>query len=130
MLEYYPLIRGLHITLVLASGMLFALRGLLVLAGQGVLANQPWVRRSSYGIDTLLLGAALALLGMLPLSLAGTPWLQVKLSLLVAYVVLGSLALRRAPSQGLRLACYVSALAVFLSMVGIARAHHPLGWFA
>jgi uncharacterized membrane protein SirB2 len=130
MLEYYPLIRSLHITLVLASGTLFALRGLLVLAGKGALANQPWVRRSSYGIDTLLLSAALCLLYLLPLSLASTPWLQVKLSLLVVYVVLGSFALRRARSQGLRLACFVAAVSVYLFMVGIARAHHPWGWFA
>jgi uncharacterized membrane protein SirB2 len=38
-------------------------------------------------------------------------------------------ALRRGRSRTIRATCYVAALLVFATIVGIARAHHPLGWF-
>ena len=55
--------------------------------------------------------------------------LGVKLMLLVLYIVLGSLALKRAPTPGLQRAGYAGALAVYLFMVSVAMAHHPLGFF-
>ncbi len=65
MIEFYPQIKYLHIALVLASGVIFALRG------AGVLAGMRWphwlpVRWTSYTVDTALLTAALMLLTMLP----------------------------------------------------------------
>ncbi len=54
-------------------------------------------------------------------------WLTAKVVLLVVYVVLGSLALKRARSPRVRAICFAAALAVFLAIVSIARAHHPLG---
>ena len=50
-------------------------------------------------------------------------------ALLVLYVVLGMFALRRARTRRARAACYAAALAVFLFVYSIARAHHPLGVF-
>ena len=71
---WYPQLKAAHIALVMASGLLFALRGALVL-----------------------------------------------------YIVLGSLALKRARSGGGRLASYLGALGVYLFMVSVALAHQPLG---
>lgn len=65
---------------------------------------------------------------MLPGALFANGWLLTKLLLLCAYVVLGSFALRRARSAGGRLACFAAALAVYGTVIGIARMHHPLGW--
>jgi uncharacterized membrane protein SirB2 len=50
--------------------------------------------------------------------------------LLLAYVVLGSLALKRGRSRGTRLACYLAALAVYLFIASVARTHDPRGIFA
>ncbi|HMN81140.1 MAG TPA: SirB2 family protein, partial [Burkholderiaceae bacterium] len=55
-------------------------------------------------------------------------WLAAKLALLVAYIVFGILALRRAPTLAGKLVCYVIALLCFTTMVSIARSHDPLGW--
>lgn len=128
MIEFYPQIKLAHIGLVLASGLLFAARGLLVLLGQRWAMAAP-LRWLSYGIDTSLLTAALMLLVVLHLNPFTTAWLATKLALLVVYVVLGSLALKRARGRGARLACYLAALAVFGFMYSVARAHHPLGVF-
>jgi uncharacterized membrane protein SirB2 len=128
MIEFYPQIRGIHILAVVLSGSLFALRG------AGVLANARWpraaaVRYLSYSIDTVLLTAALMLLTFLPAAMFANHWLMVKVLLVVAYVVLGMSAMRRAGSRSASLVFYVAALLVFAAIVGIARAHHPLGWF-
>ncbi len=128
MIEFYPQIKMAHIGLVLASGLLFAARGLLVLLGRRWAMAAP-LRWLSYTIDTSLLTAALMLLVALRLNPFTTAWLATKLALLVVYVVLGSLALKRANGRGARLAAYLAALAVFGFMYSVARAHHPSGVF-
>ena len=129
MIEFYPQIKWVHVAMVMASGLLFALRGLLVQAGRPRLAMLAPVRYLSYAIDTTLLTAALMLLTVLPGALFANGWLAVKLVLLVAYMLLGSFALKRARTRRGRLACYVAALATFAFIYTVARAHHPAGVF-
>ena len=54
--------------------------------------------------------------------------LREKVLLLVLYIVLGTLALKRARTRSARAWCYAAALAVFLFIVSVARAHSPLGF--
>jgi len=129
MIEFYPQIKHLHILMVLLSGALFALRGLGVLLGGRWPMLLP-VRWTSYAIDTTVLTTALMLLTILPWGMFANGWLATKVGLLVAYVVLGTLALKRARSARSRMWCFIGALVVYASMLGIARAHHPLGWLA
>lgn len=131
LVELYPVVKTMHIGLVLASGSLFVLRGVAVLLGYSVAMRAP-VRYLSYAIDTALLAAALLLLAMLHLNPFTTPWLAAKLALLIAYIVLGSLALRRAHTLPRRALAFVAALLCFGAMYSIARRHDPLGfmvWF-
>jgi uncharacterized membrane protein SirB2 len=128
-IEFYPQIKMVHMTAVICSGLLFLMRGLMMQAGRGALANRPLLRIVAPVIDSVLLTAALALLTMLPSAMFANGWLWVKLALLVVYIVLGVQALReRAPPQRRR-ACFIAALAIFAFMISIARAHHPLGVF-
>lgn len=129
MLEFYPQIKALHVGLVFASVCLFAMRGAMVLTGS------PWVLKGplrflSFGIDTALLAAGVILFTILPSAVFANHWLAVKLLLLVLYVVLGSFAFRLGRSRGVRVACYLGALAVIVTMYGIAIHHHPLGWLS
>lgn len=126
MIEFYFQIKLVHIASVLASGGLFAVRGALVLAGVKW-ANHALLRYTSYTIDTVLLTAALMLLTALKLNPFVVPWLSVKLALLVVYVVLGSLALKRARTRRARALFYAAALGPFGFMYFVARTHHPLG---
>lgn len=123
---WYPGLKLTHVALVLASGGLFALRGALVLAGRGWAMARPW-RMISYGIDTLLLAAGATLWAGLSLNPMSSPWLGAKLLLLALYIVLGSLALKRAPSAAACGVSYAGALLVYLFMVSVALAHDPLG---
>jgi len=86
------------------------------------------VRYLGYAIDTTLLTAALMLVTMLPAAMFANHWLTVKLCFVVAYVALG-IAAMRARGRGVQAGFYIAALLVFALVVGIARAHHPLGWF-
>ncbi len=127
MIEYYPQIKLTHVALVLASGALFALRGLGVLAGFRLAMAAP-LRYLSNGIDTALLTAALMLLAILRLNPLVTPWLTTKLVLLSLYVVFGSLALKRASGRRAKARFYLLALISFGLMYSVARSHHPLGF--
>ena len=128
MIEFYPHIKWVHIAAVVVSGSVFLLRGLLVLAGRQNLALAMPMRLLSYSIDTVLLTAALMLLSILPGAMFANGWLTTKLLLLVLYVGLGMFALKRGRSARVRLICYLAALLTYLTMAGIALAHHPLGW--
>ena len=126
MIEFYPQIKLVHVAAVLLSGGLFLLRGLAVQGGIRWGMATP-VRFLSYGIDIVLLSAALMLLAVLPSALFANGWLWAKLGLLVAYIVLGSFALRRGATRTVRRACFIAALLLYGAMFTIARAHHPLG---
>ena len=125
--EFYPWIKAIHVGLALLSGGLFAGRGVGVLLG-AVAPMAPQVRRLSQVIDTALLAAALLLLATLNLNPFATPWLLAKLTLLVAYIGFGTLALKRAPTRTGKALAFVVALACFAMMVTIARSHEPIGF--
>jgi uncharacterized membrane protein SirB2 len=124
-IEFHAQAKWLHVGMVILSGALFAARGLMMLA------HSPWthhalLRYSSYAIDTVLLAAAVALAAMLHQYPFVHGWLTVKVLLLVAYIVLGSLALKRGRSHGVRAACFAAALAVYACIILVARTRTTL----
>lgn len=129
LLDYYPTIRLLHMALALASGALFLTRGLGVVWG----ARWPMLRLTrflSYGIDIALLSAALLLVHLLQLNPLTIPWLGVKLVTLVVYIVLGSLALKRAKTAWGRRLSFALALVCLAQMAAVALLHSPWGLLA
>ncbi len=85
------------------------------------------VRYLSYAIDVTLLAAALALLAILPTAVYGNGWLTVKLILLVVYIGLGTLALKRGRTVTVKRACFIAAIGTYVCMYLVARSHDPLG---
>ena len=127
LLAYYPQIKWLHVHAVQCSGLVFFLRCGAALLG----ARWPQhaiARYGSYLIDTVLLAAGLTLVVILPSGVFANGWLAVKLVLVVAYVVLGVLAMRPKRTRSARFGFYLAALATFAFIYGIARLHNPLGW--
>ena len=120
MIEYFSEIRAVHVAAALASGTLFLLRGLAMWNGSPLGMAAP-VRWLSYAIDTVLLGAAVTLATLLHRVPLADRWLTTKVALVVLYVVLGSLALKRAPSARARRLCLVAALATFGAIFLVAR---------
>ena len=126
MIEFYPQIKSIHILSVILSGGLFMLRGILMLA-HSRFANHPPLRYLSYAIDTVLLTTALMLVSILHAYPFVQHWLTVKVLLLVVYIVLGTLALKRGRTRAIQVASYFAALFVFAFIVSVARAHDPWG---
>lgn len=129
MIEFYPQIKLVHICAVIASGTLFGLRGVLMLA-RTRMTNHPALRYLSYAIDTTLLTAALMLVMILHQYPFEQAWLTVKVLLLFVYVVLGTLALKRGRTRRIQASCYFAALAVYLFIVSVAITHNPWGILA
>ena len=129
MLELYPQIKWLHIACVVLSGGLFAVRGALALAGWPQ-ARHLALRATSWAIDSVLLLAAVALAWSSHQYPFLQPWLTAKVLLLLVYIGLGTVALRPGAAPRVRLAAYVGALLVFLTIVSIALARSPWGWLA
>ena len=127
---FYLEIRHVHMGAVFASGALFLLRGLGVNVFNAAWPMRAPVRYLSYAIDTTLLTAALMLMTIVHQYPFVHAWLTVKVLLLVAYIVLGSFALKRGKTRAVRLGFYVAALLVFAFIVSVARAHDPMGVFA
>jgi uncharacterized membrane protein SirB2 len=126
MIEFYPDIKFVHVLCVVLSGSLFAIRGAMRMLDWRY-ANHAVLRYASYAIDTTLLTAALMLVTLLHQYPFVQAWLTVKVLLLVVYIVLGTLALKRGGTRGMRAISYAAALAVFLFIVSVAHAHDPWG---
>ena len=126
---WYLQLRHAHIAFAILSVSIFTVRGLLMLANSSHV-NSPWFKYPSYAVDTLLLTAALMLTTVIQQYPFQTGWLTMKVALLVVYVVLGSLALKRGRTRGVRIAALVGALLTVGFLYTVARTHHPLGIFA
>ena len=129
MTEYYLALRNVHIACAILTITLFVLRGGLMLA------NSPWqqnvvLRYLPHAVDTVLLTTALMLTSVIHQYPFAAGWLTTKVVLLVVYIVLGSIALKRGRTKQIRVAAFVAALATIGYLVSVARAHHPLGIFA
>jgi uncharacterized membrane protein SirB2 len=129
MIEFYPQIKLVHVAAVLTSGGLFMLRGLAVQLGAQWVMAAP-IRYLSYTIDTILLTAALMLSSILHMYPFVHSWLTVKVVLLVVYIVLGTIALKRGRTLRVRLGSWIAALLVYAFIFSVARAHDPYGIFA
>lgn len=129
MAQWYLALRQWHIGLAILSVSIFTTRGLLMLAGSPQVQNAV-LRYTSYTVDLLLLTAALMLMSVIHQYPGTSHWLTVKVALLVVYIVLGSLALKRGRTQRTRTVAFVAALLTVGFLYSVARAHHPLGIFA
>ncbi|MGB0865528.1 MAG: SirB2 family protein [Granulosicoccaceae bacterium] len=126
MIETYPLIKQLHMSLAVISVTGFALRFVWMLCGSALIEHRL-SKVLPHVVDTFLLLSGLTLAYTLKLSPLAVPWLGLKLILLLVYIVLGTLALKRAPNRPLKLLSFVGALLAFAQMLGVAINHSPWG---
>ena len=123
----YTGLKHLHVALVAASGVGFLLRGVLMLRASPWLQAR-WLRIAPHVVDTGLLASAIALVVIGAYDVLRTPWLLTKIVLLVVYIVLGTIALKRGRTPQMRTVAFVAALAVFAGIVATALTKRPLGF--
>jgi uncharacterized membrane protein SirB2 len=129
MIEFYLPLRHTHIACAILTVTLFVLRGGLMIA------DSPWqrnvvLRYLPHAVDTVLLTTALMLTTVIRQFPFSTGWLTAKVLLLVLYIVLGSIALKRGRTRRIRIAAFVAALLTVGFLLTVARTHDPLGIFA
>jgi len=126
---HYADIRLLHVSCVALSGTLFTCRAILRFI-ESPLANTRALRWTSYLIDTTLLAAAILLTLILHQYPLVNGWLTMKTVLLVLYIGLGTVALKRGRSRFGRAAAAIAALVTYFSIIGVAVTHRVSGWFS
>jgi uncharacterized membrane protein SirB2 len=117
----YLLVKYVHLATVLLSGCLFFVRGVWMIGESPRLAAR-WVRVAPHVNDTVLLVAALYLASFH----GAQPWIVAKVVALVAYILIGMVAIRRGPTKPVRVAAWVLAQLVFLYIVAVAVTKNPL----
>jgi len=125
----YLTLKGVHIACAMLSIAGFALRGIMMLLDSPLLAAR-FVRIAPHAVDTLLLASALglaALIGKYPFVDA---WLTAKALALIAYVALGTVALRPVRAKAVRATAFALALGTAAYIVSVALSRNPLGFIA
>lgn len=123
----YLAIKYLHVACVLLSGLGFALRGAWMLLDSPRL-QQRLVRSLPHLVDTLLLGSALTLAVLSRQYPLVDGWLTAKLAGLLAYIVCGSIALKRGRSKAVRVVFLGLALLAYGYIVSVALTRQVLPW--
>ena len=130
MLEFYPMIRAVHIAAIGLSGAWLIVRGLALLSGMRWPFAWP-VRLLGWTIDGTVLTAATMLLTILPAGSFSNHWLTAKLAFVGIYFITGWKALSPGVTRrSMRLVLLAVAASAFGIAYGIARAHDPMGWLA
>lgn len=118
-----------HVAIVTLSVSLFGVRCVLMMAGSRLLQNRT-LRVLPHVVDTALLASGVWLMLLTRQFPFVDAWLTLKLLAVVAYIVLGSIALRHGRTSRARIIAGIAALLTVGWIVLVARARHPLGPFA
>lgn len=125
----YEILKHVHIWAAVLTISGFVLRGLWMIRESPLLQHRlscilPHV------IDTIFLLSGIGLVVALNLPVMRSPWLIAKLAALVAYVLLGTVALKRGRTPGIRRTAFVLALVTFAFIVGVAIYKTPWSWMS
>jgi uncharacterized membrane protein SirB2 len=121
----YASVKALHIAAVVTSYTLFVVRGVWMVRDSKLLQARA-VRVLPHVVDTVLLASAVVLAVTLRQYPFEADWLTAKVLGLVVYIALGTIALNRGKSKGLRVAAWTAAQLVFLYIVAVAITKNPL----
>ncbi len=122
---YFP-IKHLHVTAVVLSITFFLLRAYWSVISSNHLQRR-WVRIVPHIIDTVLLVCAIILAVMIG---PNQSWIWTKVVLLLAYIGVGTIAIKRGRTARGRLLAAIIATLIFAYIVGVALTKNPAGFFA
>jgi uncharacterized membrane protein SirB2 len=119
-------VKATHVASVCLSIAGFVARGALMLRGSALLKAR-FVRVAPHVVDTVLLASALWLCWRLDEYPFVDGWLSAKVLGLVAYVALGTIALKRGRTPRVRAAAFAAALVAFGYIVWVALTRDARG---
>ncbi len=125
----YLAVKHVHVAAVALSFALFFIRGVWMMQ-ESPLLTRRWVKILPHVNDTVLLVAGLSAAFMIRQYPFLDDWLTAKVFGLIAYIILGTLGLKRAKTKPARIGFWVAALGAFGYIVAVAFARNPLPWTA
>ena len=122
-------LKYVHVSCVVLSITGYLLRGIGMMRASDWL-RKKWVRMVPHIIDTALLASAI----LLALEIQQYPfvqgWLTAKVLALTAYIVVGTIGLKYGRTRKIRIAAWLSAIAIFAYIVLVALTHQALPFVA
>ena len=123
----YLILKYVHTIAAVATISGFMLRGYWMLTESDRLQHRV-ARIAPHIIDTVFLLAGVGMVLLLQLNPLTQAWLLAKFTGLVAYILLGTIAIKRGPTRQVRSLAFVGAISVFAYIAGVALAKSPLSW--
>lgn len=123
----YLILKYVHTIAAVATISGFMLRGYWMLTESNKLQHRV-ARIAPHFIDTVFLLAGVGMVWLLQLNPLTQAWLLAKFAGLVAYILLGTIAIKRGPTRQVRSLAFVGAISVFAYIAGVALAKSPLSW--
>lgn len=115
----YMALKHIHLTTIAITFVLFSLRAVWMLMEFPQL-QKKWVKIVPHINDTILLISALGLAYLLRQYPFQAGWVTAKVLGLVAYIILGTIALKRGRTKAIRVTAMVGAYLVFFYIVRVA----------
>ncbi|RJF99342.1 SirB2 family protein [Noviherbaspirillum saxi] len=115
----YLAVKHFHMTFVALSGILFLIRGLLMLADSPALQKRV-LKIAPDVVDSLLLASAITMVVWSAQYPFVQNWLTAKVIALVAYIILGTVALKTGKTKAIRVTAFITALLIFAYIVKVA----------
>ncbi len=125
----YAFIKNMHMGLAYLSVSLFIFRSILSVTGSGLLQHKV-LKILPHVIDTFLLLFAVHLMVVIKQYPFVDDWLTAKLLGLIAYILVGTVAIKRGKTAVIRFWASVGAVTIFAYIFGVAKSHSVLSWFA
>jgi uncharacterized membrane protein SirB2 len=123
----YLILKAIHIVAAMTTISGFLLRGYWMLTGSDKLQHRV-TRIVPHVVDTVFLLSGIAMVWMLHLNAFTQPWLIAKFTGLIAYILLGTIAIKRGRTPQIRVIAMVGALSVFAYIAGVALTKSPFSW--
>ena len=123
----YVALKLVHVSCVVLSYTLFVVRGVWMMCDSALL-NARWVKIVPHVIDSVLLVSAVTMAVMIRQYPFVAPWITAKVLALFAYIMLGTMALKRGKTRRMRVAAWIAAQVVFIYIVAVALTRNPLPW--
>ena len=114
-----------HIACVILAFAGFVLRGIWMIRDSPLL-HATWVKVVPHINDTLLLAAGITLALQVRQYPIMNGWLTAKTFGLAAYILLGTVALKRGKTKRIRIICWIGGLTVFGYIVAVAISRDPI----
>jgi len=122
-------LKYLHVTCAILSITGYVIRGVWMMRESPWL-RKKWVRIVPHIIDTLLLGAGIWLAILIRQYPFVQGWLTAKVLALIAYIVVGAVGLKYGKTRKIRIAAWLTAIAIFGYIVLVALTRQVLPFIA